>query len=346
MNSMSQAEQIRAFILANVEKHPQDIVAVTKKHFNVTRTTVHRHLNTLMKQGRLFRSGRTNNAVYSLKSAFNKTLNIPLSKDLSESDLWSEHYRFLQKTVPPNIYAICEYGFTEMVNNAKDHSEGTTVIIESKQENDRLKFLIMDDGIGIFRKIKEVFHLEDERESVLQLSKGKLTTDPENHSGEGIFFTSRAFDQFTLLSNGLIYIRDNEEDDWFLEKKKDRTKSGTAVVLEIHLNSKRELESVFKKYTDPETNVFDKTHILVNLSLSGEDRFVSRSQAKRVLFQLEKFNHIILDFREVEAVGQAFVDEVFRIFKHRHPGITIDYINANSAIDFMIKRGVATGVSR
>ncbi|MCB0367566.1 MAG: DUF4325 domain-containing protein, partial [Bdellovibrionales bacterium] len=42
------------------------------------------------------------------------------------------------------------------------------------------------------------------------------------------------------------------------------------------------------------------------------------------------------------AVGQAFVDEVFRVFKDSHPEIEIEHINANDAIEFMIKRGLST----
>jgi len=35
-------------------------------------------------------------------------------------------------------------------------------------------------------------------------------------------------------------------------------------------------------------------------------------------------------------------DEIFRIFKRKHPEITIRYVNANPDVEFMIKRSVAT----
>jgi len=342
----TRAEQIRQFILENVENHPHDLVAVTAKHFGVTRTTVHRHLSKLIEQGEVLKSGRKNKVVYSLKSSFNKELTFPITPDLDESKIWSDHFSFLRGKIPENVYWICEYGFTEMVNNAKDHSGGKTVVVRSKRSGDTLELFVWDDGIGVFRKIKEAFHLDDEKESAFQLSKGKLTTDAANHSGEGIFFTSRAFDRFTLVANGLAYIRDNEQDDWFLERRVEKNNSSTLVLMEISVHSTRELNAIFKRYTDPETDRFDRTHIVVNLALSGEERFVSRSQAKRVLFQLEKFKHIVLDFKGVEAVGQGFVDEVFRVFKNKHPDIVIDYINANDVVDFMIRRGIATAQGR
>ena len=80
--------------------------------------------------------------------------------------------------------------------------------------------------------------------------------------------------------------------------------------------------------------------LLVALSADPGDPHVSRSQAKRLLMGLEKFKRIILDFKGVKSVGQAFVDEVFRVFKNRHPNITIHYFNANDSVEAMIKRGL------
>ena len=45
-------------------------------------------------------------------------------------------------------------------------------------------------GRGDLRQDPRALGLHDPRESILELAKGKLTTDPEHHSGEGIFFTS------------------------------------------------------------------------------------------------------------------------------------------------------------
>lgn len=338
----SRSSEIKKFLLENIETHPKDIVHLAEKHFRVTRTTIHRHLASLQKDEKVFKSGTTNNTTYSLRSSFNKKLSYPLSQDLSESDVWDEHFGFLKKELTENIYAICQYGFTEMLNNAIDHSQGTKVRISTQIENRVFKLTIMDNGIGIFRKIKEAKGLEDERDAILQLSKGKLTTDPDRHSGEGIFFTSRVFDSYCILANGLCYIKDNEADDWFLERRDQIKNVATLIQMEIALSSNRTTYEVFKRYENPETSAFDKTHILVQLSLSGEDRFVSRSQAKRILVGLDKFNHIILDFRGIKAVGQAFVDEVFRIFQDQHPAITIDSVGTNEEVQFMIQRGIAT----
>ncbi|KMP11684.1 hypothetical protein UZ36_03430 [Candidatus Nitromaritima sp. SCGC AAA799-C22] len=49
---------------------------------------------------------------------------------------------------------------------------------------------------------------------------------------------------------------------------------------------------------------------------------------------------MIMNFRDVETVGQAFVDEVFRIFPLRYPEIKIEYVKANEDVRFMIERGL------
>ena len=328
--------------MAHVEAHPHDIVNLTMAEFGVTRTTVHRHLNTLIKADKIEKIGVTNTSQYFLKESFNKVISFKITEDLSESDIWQKEFSSIATKLKPNIEEICYYSFTEMVNNAKDHSEGSRVIIASEKKGNKLIFSISDNGVGIFKKIKDAFGLDDERESVLQLSKGKLTTDKSRHSGEGIFFTSRAVDCFEILANGIFYLRANTQEGWFVQEKKNTSNYSTVVQFEIETTSDRRLRNVFEKYQNPETMAFDRTHILVSLSLSNEDHFVSRSQAKRIMLGLEKFNHIILDFKGIKTVGQAFVDEVFRVFKERFPHIEIDVTNTNEDIDFMIKRGIET----
>jgi len=95
---------------------------------------------------------------------------------------------------------------------------------------------------------------------------------------------------------------------------------------------------VFQEYTD-DNYVFDKTTITVHLAKEymGES-FMSRSQARRILLNAEKFRIIFLDFSEVDIIGQAFADEIFRVYKNKNPDIQIIPINANAEVDFMIKR--------
>jgi anti-sigma regulatory factor (Ser/Thr protein kinase) len=340
---ISQPEMIKEFLLAQAPEHPRDIVPLTVKRFKVTPTTVHRHLNKLLKQGEVVKTGRTRGASYFLKSSLQKKLEFPIKPGLEEHQVWMDYLHDAFSTLPENIYAICNYGFSEMFNNALDHSQGTRIAVRSRIKDDILKLNIYDNGMGIFNKVRNAFGLEDERASILELTKGKLTTDPDHHTGEGIFFTSRAVDEFTIVSSSLTYIKNNLKDDWFIETPNHPIK-GTGVFLEIHLNSNKTLKDVFRDSSTVKQNEgvpkFDKTHIRVELSKSGQDRYVSRSQAKRILAGLEKFNHIVLDYSHIRTVGQGFVDEVFRIFQEKHPNIKIEYTHANEDVRFMIERGL------
>ncbi len=339
---MKNKSKIPDFLIKHIPKHPNDIIPFAQNKLGVSKVSVHRHLRILLEKGAIVKSGFTTQVSYYLKDSASKKFTILFDLGLGEYEVWIKYLEENFKGLRKNIYDIVAYGFTEIFNNAIDHSEGTGATVHIDWENDVLILSVMDDGVGIFEKIKKAFQLTDKRESILQLSKGKLTTDPENHSGEGIFFTSRAFDEFAIYSNELLYFRDNSEDDFYFETRDDSGK-GTVVKMKVRLNSEKNLLDIFKEYSsENEDGIpgFNKTKIAVQLAQLDQERYVSRSQAKRLLLNLEKFEHIILDFKKVEAVGQAFVDEVFRVFKNKNPNIKIDYLNANDDIEFMIRRGI------
>jgi hypothetical protein len=167
-----------------------------------------------------------------------------------------------------------------------------------------------------------------------------MTTAPKLHSGEGIFFTSKAGDTFELSSFGHRFFRDNITPDIFVEKVKG-IKKGTRVTFNISLSSKRHLSDIFRKYTTLSYKSglrgFDRTDIRVQLYTIGNIH-ISRSQARRVLADLEKFSVITMDYERVPIVGQAFADEIYRVFKAKHPHITIENVHMNDSVKFMIER--------
>ena len=48
--------------------------------------------------------------------------------------------------------------------------------------------------------------------------------------------------------------------------------------------------------------------------------------------RLEKFKTVILDFDNVENIGRAFADEIFRVYVNNHPNIKVLTQNDNKAI--------------
>jgi DNA-binding transcriptional ArsR family regulator len=339
-------EKIRRFLVEQVEAHPEDIAKVAAKRFGITRQAVHRHLKVLLDRGVLEATGQTRRKRYALKvEKFEKEFS--LRENADEDRIWRTFVEPHLTELPSNVSRICQYGFTEMFNNAIEHSEGTLANVIIKRSISSVKMLISDNGIGIFEKIKERFGLEDHRHAILELAKGKLTTDPSHHSGEGIFFGSRMFDEFAILSGKLIFIHNfRHDDDWLIEDEQEGLR-GTAIVMEIAADSPRTLKEVFDRYADPEVDdyAFSKTHVPLSLAQYGQDQLVSRSQARRVLARFERFREVYLDFTRVEFIGQAFADEIFRVFAAVHPDIKLVAVNTNEDVTRMIGRARALAKS-
>jgi hypothetical protein len=97
--------------------------------------------------------------------------------------------------------------------------------------------------------------------------------------------------------------------------------------------------TIFDAYTSPENDYsFDKTAVPVKMAEQNPNDLVSRSQAKRLLLRIDRFRTVVLDFENVNQIGQAFADEIFRVFARSHPGISVQFINANDDVRRMIKR--------
>jgi anti-sigma regulatory factor (Ser/Thr protein kinase)/biotin operon repressor len=339
--SYKRGEQIRQFILANVEEHPRDVTTLTAQEFGITRQAVNKHIQSLVEQKAILAEGSTKNKSYHLHPLIEWTQTYQLTSKLEEDVVWDADIKPLVADLPDNVKDIWVYGFTEMLNNAIDHSSGSGVFIKVKRTATNTEIIIYDNGEGIFKKIQRELHLHDERHAVLELAKGKLTTDPERHSGQGIFFTSRMFDRFEILSGNVCFSHEfNKAEDWILERHKSQ--SGTGVFMKLDNNTSRTSKQIFDDFSSGDDYAFTKTVVPVRLAQYGDERLVSRSQAKRLLAGVDKFKVVVFDFSGVEAIGQAFADEVFRVFKKQHPEMEIMSLNTSQEVARMISRAEST----
>jgi hypothetical protein len=211
--------------------------------------------------------------------------------------------------------------------------------LEIALKQDKISFIVQDSGVGVFRNIQKNKSLKSEIEAIQDLLKGKTTTMPKSHSGEGIFFTSKASNMFTLDSFGYNLTVQPLIPDIQINKS-TRNIRGTRVFFEIDIHSTVHLTDIFRMYTNlsEESDYgFDKTEIHVKLFSVGGIH-ISRSQARRILSGLEKFRIILLDFENVPIVGQAFADEIYRVFKNKYPSIEIQEQNMSEGVKFMIDR--------
>jgi len=332
------SSDIRRYILHIAHKKEKNLVKTVSEKYGISRQAVSKHVKFLLNNGLLEATGATRNRIYSLKSLLEKTITVYLENQLQEDVVWQDNIAELLRGLPPNVLSIWLYGFTEMLNNVIDHSNGRVAIIQVKQTGLMTEMAIWDDGEGIFKKIRREMGLLDERHAVLELSKGKLTTDPDHHTGEGIFFTSRIFDSFSIVSGDVYFSHKHDEDeDWVLENTERQ--GATGVFMEIDNRSTRTVEEVFEDFAAEEGDYqFNKTVVPVRLAKYGDEQLVSRSQAKRLLARVEKFKVVLLDFIEVNEIGVAFADEIFRVFPLHHPDIAIHPIHACEDVQKIIDR--------
>lgn len=306
----------------------------------ISRQTTASHLKRLVEAGKLSKTGSTRSAQYHVagKNQVPKIHDLVMVKNikgLQEHEVFVEleHRLPLRALLSKPVREIAQYAFSEMLNNAIDHSRSTKVTIEVKLEKGIFEFHIRDSGIGVFKNVQTHFHLDNEYEAAEHLFKGKQTTDPKNHSGQGIFFTSRIADRFGLYSHGLEAVIDNEKDDVALFDK--RYQKGTLVSFSIKQKSKKTLLQLFQEYAN-EDYEFDRSDVRIRLRTEAD--LISRSQARRLLAGLESYRQLTFDFKGVTGLGQAFADEIFRVFQNRHPGIRLSFLNASPAVEFMILR--------
>lgn len=315
----------------------------------VSRQYVNMVISGLVAEGKVFKVGGTRKAFYVAKAfmdAHPETVPVIFRKRYENTSL-EEHKVFMEiedklprfKELPENIRSIFTFAFSEMFNNAIEHSTSKIISVEVILRDTLLSFVVNDAGVGVFRNIMKKKNLQSEIEAIQDLLKGKTTTMPRTHSGEGIFFTSKTGDSFILDSFGHLLSIDNTIDN-VSARTTSVIKRGTRVIFKIDIGSVRHLNNVFKKYTNIGSDSdygFDKTEIRVKLFTSGGVH-ISRSQARRILEGLEKFKAILLDYKDVPLVGQAFVDEIYRVFQNKHPAIAIQEENMSEGVTFMVER--------
>ena len=166
----AKSQEIQKFLIDQVEKHPNDIVRLAMEHFGISRQAVNRHVKTLIEDGVLQAKGTTSNRTYSLVVE-NHDFGLLLSENKEEDVVYAKYVEPLFSRLKENLQRILYYGFTEMFNNVLDHSEGTETLVRVSLSAKKCRIMIVDDGMGIFERIKSRLGLHDHRFAVLELSK-------------------------------------------------------------------------------------------------------------------------------------------------------------------------------
>lgn len=342
MAKPSKFSKLVATVTRDVVAHPRDLTRHYSEKLGISRVAANRYVQQLEQEGWIARSGPSTHPVFSPGYKRRAMSMYPLN-GLEEHRAWNEDFRPFFN-LSPNVQNIVAHGFTEMLNNAIDHSVGNSVFVWANQSESSFVLVISDDGVGIFKKIATALSLPDMRQALFELSKGKLTTDPSKHTGEGVFFTSRMFDTFEIDANSLEFNHNSNSPHDFLREHNSELSpmGGTTVFMQIDLDSKKTTADVYAEYTKaPDDCDFSKTVVPMRLASYGDEQLVSRSQAKRLIARFDRFKTVILDFSDVHEIGQAFADELFRVYASDHPDVDLVPKNMTQQVERMWLRAIA-----
>ncbi len=334
---------VKTLILKKLKEEQEVRASDIALETGFSRVYVHRILKSLVDDGALMLIGKANQAKYVAADKGKRVTESQLRvRRILHNEGLAEH-RVLEDIkratgifagLRTNVTSIVDYAFTEMLNNAIEHSQSPRIELSMGRTRTDVRFEVTDYGVGIFDNIMTKKHLHGRMDAIQDLLKGKETTAPERHSGEGIFFTSKIADSFIIRSAEKKLVFDNLRDDIYIRDL--RAVKGTRVSFTVSVDATKVLADVFNRYTD-DSYTFSTTKVSVKL-YQGETEYVSRSQARRILSGLEKFRTVELDFKGIETVGQAFADEVFRVWQAGHAKTKILPYNANENVMFMIRR--------
>jgi DNA-binding transcriptional ArsR family regulator len=334
-----QTSPVRRYILNNLSQHQKDIVRAAARKFGLSRQAVLRHMKTLILDGKIEAHGKTRDRYYVLKPIVNEMIDLDLTTPLREDSVGRQYLYPHLGNYPANVREICEYGFSQIMNNVIVHSGGSNCRLRILINDQMINLRIGDDGSeGIFRKTASYYGYSDPACAALELTKGKVTTSPEHHTGEGVFFTTRLFDKVSLASNGLRLKCDTQNNSWKLVEL-EKQHRGTSVYLTVGKNSDKTVKDIMVCYSsNGEGSVFDRTEVPMRLARIDSETLMSRSQARRVLTGLDQFEEVCFDFKGVPTMGQPFADEIFRVFANENGGVMLKWRNAASEIESMIAR--------
>ena len=325
-------EALKNKILASADEHPNDLAQYSSENLSISKITAVKYIGELIKEKKLVRLGLGRYPTYSLP-VVSKTFSFKVGKDSSEEKM-AKAARSFVGDLPHSASQIFDYAFMEIANNAIEHSSAKTIKITIQKSATKIRAAIYDDGIGIFKKIKDDLGLQNESQALIELSKGKFTSSPQNHSGEGIFFSSKLCDDFYIDSDGLVFSPHAKEPDFI---KKNRPKSGTLVVLTILIATKKVPKKIFDEFAGSDFDAPEfKTVAQLRFMQQEGLALTSRSQARRLLARMEKFTSVTFDFESVDFIGQAFADEIFRVYAKSHPNIKFEIANASKEIKAMV----------
>lgn len=328
-------DQLTLWITAAAHEHSLNLPAYVEERTGASHRSVLAALRRLVDAQWLTREGSSRRPVYGpglLRQVVRSYTLHALQEDIVWQRDFAPHFK-----LPRNVGRMVQHGFTELVNNAIDHSGGTSVTVSLRQTPSHAQLLVSDDGCGVFEQICNTYELADAQHAMLELSKGRLTTQPQAHTGRGLFFSSQLADVFDIHANGKAFQRRAWEGNAWAPGR-GLPRQGSSIYMAVALESTRTLDQVLQQWSvDGSGIAFDQTRIRLNLVAGPGQALDSRAQARRVAARLPQFKRAEVDFSGVDEVGHAFADELFRVFARAHQEVELVPTNMTPRVAALVQ---------
>ena len=102
---------------------------------------------------------------------------IMINKDLAEDKVLRQikEESSIFQGIAGNVSSIVDYAFTEMLNNAIEHSASEKIDVVIMKTATDIRFTVADRGVGIFNNIMKRKRLASTMDAIQDLLKGKET---------------------------------------------------------------------------------------------------------------------------------------------------------------------------
>lgn len=328
-------DHLTLWITAAAREHSLDLAEHVEERTGASRRAAVAALKRLVDANWLTRTGTARHPVYGpglLRQVARSYTLHGLQEDLPWQRDFAPNFE-----LPRHVARMVQHGFTELVNNAADHSGGSSVTVSLRQTPSHVQLLVSDDGCGVFDKICQAFDIADAQHAMLELSKGRLTSQPEMHTGRGLFFSSQLADVFDIHANNTAFQRRAWETSGWL-RGRPLPRQGSSIYMAIALDTQRTLDQVLGAWSVDGTGIeFDQTTIALRLLAGPGQPLDSRAQARRVAARLPMFKRAEISFDGVEDVGHGFADELFRVFARAHREVDLVPTHMTPRIAALVK---------
>lgn len=326
---------VTPWITSAATQHGDDLLAHLMARQQLTRRRARKLLKALVESRWLDMAGSARKPVYR-PGPLRQVVQTYALDGLQEDLPWSRDVAPLLH-LTSNVARLAQHAFTELLNNAIDHSGGSKVTVSVRQTAMHLQILVSDDGCGLFNRVEQAFQIDDPQLAMLELSKGKLSSQPDRHCGQGLFYIARLADMFDLHANRHAFQhRGWGNPGWHAGRPLPHT--GTSAFVAIALDSVRTLDEVMRAHSASGTGYrLEQTQVALKLLTADHVGLESRAQARRVTARLGEFRRARLDFSGISDIGPAFADELFRVFARSHPEVELQPISMAPRVAAMLE---------